>query len=223
MNYKELEKYIRQLFQQYLNKYRLSVEDKDDVIQDSLLQIWRKEQDGTLEGDIEDNKNYIFITTRNFTLQRIDKVIKRNNHDQINEDLDVPNKELNILDLTDIKYKKDLILQLMTSKSFTDRERRIVDYIFQGYSIGEIKKIENTGENRVKNDYANLKVKLKIKANKLDDPKHKFEVIFNDGRIVRFCKQKDICQAINMLPTTFSYWKKKGRTTFKDFKIEYLR
>lgn len=222
MDYKELEKYIRRLFQTYLNKYRLSTDDKDDVIQDSLLQLWRKEQDGTLVGDIENNKNYIFITARNFTLQRIDKVIKKNNHDQINEELDVPNDGLDILDLTDIQYKKDLIVQVMEQKAFTARERRIVDYMFQGYKISEIVKAENTSLSYIRNSYAALKIKLRNRIFEIENPTYKVIVTLNDGREFKFRKQKEVAKFVNMLPTTFSYWKKKGRTKFKDFTIEYL-
>ena len=61
MNYKELNTYINQLFYQYFNKYsKLTKEDKEDIKQKIMLNIFLKEQDGTLTGDIENNKNIFF-------------------------------------------------------------------------------------------------------------------------------------------------------------------
>ena len=222
MNYKELEKFIRQLFQQYLNKFNLSVDDKNDAIQDTLLQLWRKEQDGTLEGDIEHNKNYIFITARNFVYQKSTNKQKSLDHYQINEEMDIPSKDKDIFDLTDIKYKKDLILSLMDNESFTDLERRIVDHIFMGYYIRDMVEIEKESYNTIKNVYANLKYKLKLRFEFIENPKYKFKVILNDGKEFKFIKQKEVAKFVKIPQTTFSYWKKKGRTVFKDFTLEYL-
>lgn len=222
MDYKELEKHIKQLFQQYLNKFNLSVDDKNDVIQDTLLQLWRKEQDGTLEGSIEHNKNYIFITARNFVYMKSSNKQKSLNNIEINDDLNISNKELDIIDLTDIQCKKDLILSLMEDKSFTDLERRIVNYIYLGHQIRDIINIEKKPRSRIRNSYSNLKIKLKIRLHNILEPNYKFKVIFPDGRVFKFTNQKETSKFVKMPQTTFSYWKRKGRTIFPNFKIEYL-
>lgn len=222
MDYKELEKFIRQLFQQYLNKFNLSVDDKNDAIQDTLLQLWRKEQDGTLEGDIEHNKNYIFITARNFVYMKSSNNQKKLNFYPINEDLEIPLKDGDIFDLTDLKHKRELILSLMDNESFTDLERSIVQHIFMGHQIKDIVKLEKKSLTSIRNAYANLKSKLKIRFDHIEDPKYKFKVILPDGREFKFTKQKEVAKFVKIPETTFSYWKRKGRTIFRNFNIHYL-
>jgi DNA-directed RNA polymerase specialized sigma24 family protein len=220
MNYKELEKYIKQLFQQYFNKYRLPLEDKQDIIQDAMFRLFKKEQDGTLVGDVENNKNYIFITVKNFTLQRIDKVIKKNNHSQLNEELEVPSTETNSFDLTDLNMKKELIYKVLEDKSFTDLDRRIIDHMFNGYKTSEIVELENIRKNIIRNSVSRVKIKLKEYIE--NNGNYKFIVTMKDGTKYKFRKQKDLAKKLGILNTTFSYWKKHGRTQFKHFHIEYL-
>lgn len=222
MDYILLEKYLRQLFNGYLNKYNLSVDDKNDVIQDSLLQLWRKEQDGTLVGDIEHNKNYIFITVRNFVYMKSGRKKKFLNHIQINEELDIPTKEMDLIELADIQSKKDLIVSIMKEDSFSDFERTIIDHIFIGNQIRDIVRIEKQPLHIVRNGYANLKYKLKIRLEFIDNPLYKFKVTLQNGMEYKFKNQKSVANFVGIPQTTFSYWKNKGRTIFKNFTLEYL-
>jgi hypothetical protein len=48
LNYKELYKYINSLFNQYFNKYRMSNENKEDLIQDIIIKLFKKEKEGVL-------------------------------------------------------------------------------------------------------------------------------------------------------------------------------
>ncbi len=224
MDYKELEKYIKKLFRDNFNKYQLPLEDKQDVIQEIMIKIFKKVEDGTLIGDVENNKNYIFISVKNQVYYQLGKIIKRLPHFQLNEHLDVPNNDKNIIESIDISYKKELVYKLMNDDTFTLLDRRIVDYIFQGYKIEEIKIMEkdNTTPTGIKNAYANLKLKLKWRIDLALNPKYKYIIKLNDGRIYYFKSQKDICSFLNMSQSLFSYWKAKKRTIFRNFTIEYL-
>ena len=62
MNYKELNNYINQLFYKFFNKYsKLTKEDKEDIKQKIMLNLFIKEKEGVLSGNVENNKNYIFL------------------------------------------------------------------------------------------------------------------------------------------------------------------
>ena len=147
---------------------------------------------------------------------------KKLNFYPINEDLDIPLKDGDIFDLTDLKHKRELILSLMDNESFTDLERSIVQHIFLGHHIRDIVKLEKKSLTSIRNAYSNLKSKLKIRFDHIEDPKYKFKVILPDGREFKFTKQKEVAKFVKIPETTFSYWKRKGRTIFRNFNIHYL-
>lgn len=53
------------------NFHKLQKETKEDIIQDTYLNIWEKVLDGTLIEDIDQMENYIFISCRNNVLKEL--------------------------------------------------------------------------------------------------------------------------------------------------------
>ena len=216
MNYVELEKYLKQIFQQYLNKYNLSVEDKKDVIQNTMLKLFMKEQDGTLSGDVEHNKNYIFITLRNYVFQQ--GTTKYKLHTSI-EGVDVPLQDKNIMDLIDTEIKIKAINKKMTKKSFNDKERLIWDYLCKGYKLVEIEKEIDMKLSAIRVSW--MQMKKKIKGQVYSKPKYLLEY-HTSGKKLYFLNQKELLEYTKISPDTWANYKQLGKTNFPKYKIQSL-
>jgi len=216
MNYVELEKYLRQLFQQYLNKFNLSVEDKDDVIQNTMIKLFTKEKDGTLTGDVENNKNYIFITLRNYVFQQGTSKFKI--HTTI-EGYDVPSTEKSIIDLMDTEIKIKAINKKMEKKSFNDKERLIWSYLCKGYKLVEIEKEIDMSLSAIRVNWQQMKKKMRGQV--YSKPKYLLEY-HTSGKKLYFLNQKELLEYTKISPDTWDTYKKLGKTIFPKYKIQKL-
>lgn len=216
MNYVELEKYLKQIFQQYLNKYNLSVEDKQDVIQNTMLKLFMKEQDGTLNGSVEENKNYIFITLRNYVFQQ--GTTKYKVHTTI-EGVDVSSQDKNIMDLIDTEIKIKAINKKMEKKSFNDNERLIWTYLCKGYKLVEIEKEIDMNLSAIRVSW--MQMKKKIRGQVYSKPKYLLEY-HTSGKKLYFLNQKELLEYTKISPDTWDTYKKLGKTIFPKYKIQML-
>ena len=219
MNYKELEKYIRQLFNRYLNKYNLSPDDKNDVIQDTMLKLYIKEQDGTLNGSVEDNKNYIFITLRNFVFQAGNR--KKVIHDPIDVvDFVSSGKHNTPSTIEDELTNETLSLQVkecVKSKRFTDDERIIINGMLEGYSYTDMR--IKLGYNSEDQRYGLSWVKDKIKDELF--PTYKYLVI-TDSFSYGFRNKVSMLKHLGMSVEQFNNYKRLGKTKFPKYQIIIL-
>ena len=216
MNYKELEKYILSLFTKYFNKYRMPLEDKQDIIQNVMLRLFLKEQEGVIGDSIEENKNYIFITIKNDVLQKVYPYYKINKLDPA--EIEIPSNDPDILDLMDSKEKKDIVLSLMKNKSFNQKEIDFVNEVFKGNSSKDLTEKFNMTKEQLHLFYASIKLKIKHKRKR--QPKYK--VIFPTRDVYCFT-QNELLQVTKISPDTWKQFIKLKKTNFPNFNIEFLK
>ena len=215
MDYKELEKYIKKLFNDYLNKYGLNYDDKNDVIQNTMFQLYKKEMDGTLVGDVQTNKNYIFITLRNYVFQSMKSRIRKF---ETLDSIEIPSNDLNTLDLLDSKHKVDIILTLLEKHSFKEIDKKIINTILIGNSASFLSKETGLNELDLNKKYSSMKQKLK---KILYENNIKYKIIYSDRTI--YCKtEKELLQQVDISITHWNNYKKLGKFIFPNYRIEII-
>lgn len=215
MDYKELEKYIKQLFQKYLNKYTMSLQDKQDVIQESMIQIFNKEKEGVLSGDIESNKNYIFIVVRNFVLRKV--YPHKNIIDYVESVQDLISSTPTIdNDMTNEVLSLEL-KNIVKSNKFTDNERYFINRMLDGYTKTEIRKELGISVNEMRNVANNVKSKITLKLNK----KIKYLVEY-PNITYGFKTAKALARHMKVDPITLNRILTVGKSNFGNFRLIVL-
>lgn len=214
MNYKELYKYINSLFNQYFNKYKMKLEDKEDIIQDTIIKIFIKEQEGVLSSDIENNKNYIFISIRNLIHYRL--YTKKNLIDykpEFNEDMIFSYSTIeNDID-KGIRYNQ--FQNTLKSKDFNDDERNIIKLLFEGYELQDIGNELKLDNKRIYAIHTNLKTKLKYRF----FPIYKYLLIYPNGTTIGIKSQNELTRKTGISIDTIKLGLKLGKTKYKKFEI----
>lgn len=138
--------------------------DKTMVINDVFMNIWNKINEGKISKNIEDIKDYIFITAKNQCL-----LFYRNEK-----------KHLNNCEMHNLKSKDtfnshrsyDTIIDEITSEIEDNEAREVIKLKIIGYDNDEINNLTNINTNNVR------KIINKFKSNKpLNIRKHKYELI----------------------------------------------
>jgi DNA-directed RNA polymerase specialized sigma24 family protein len=212
MDYNELQKFIKNLFNRYLNKYKMCLEDKEDIIQDSMIKIFNKVQDGTLVGSVEDNKNYIFITTRNFVLQKVYPNKKLIDYSDYLPDIHI--SPATAEDDLNNQILSDQIRKCLKSKRFSEDERYIINKVLDGYDFNEAKKELGYDYHYHRLGYSNTKNKIKD----ILFPKLKYLIVYKD-KTIGFRRTKHIMEYLKMSPDQFNNYMSLGKTKFPKYEI----
>jgi DNA-directed RNA polymerase specialized sigma24 family protein len=216
MDYNELNIFIKKLFNTYFNKYRLNKELKEDIIQISMMKLFIKEEEGVLSGNVENNKNYIFITVRNELFMHF----RINNRFKVDEEYDLTrfSFDLTIDNDMDKELYKNKIKDILKGKNYNDLEKYMIDKIMIGYKISEIAKELNLPERELNKIYSNIKSKIKTKINK----KPKWLLIWNNGKKEYFFNKKEVLIRTGMCIDQFNNYLQLGKTKFKKYTIESI-
>jgi DNA-directed RNA polymerase specialized sigma24 family protein len=215
MNYKELEQYLKQLFYKYLNKYKISNEDKKDVIQDCLLKIYLKEKEGVLTGDVENNKNYIFITLRNLVLVKAYPTRTLVQYQETLPDLHIsyPRTEQDI----DNTILSNELRKVVKSKRFTDDERIIINGLLNGFSYTEMRSQLHYTSDICRYGLSWTKEKI------IDELNPKFKYLLEYDKVIYgFKSKKQILKHLKMSPDQFNNYLSLGKTIFPNYKLHVL-
>jgi len=201
MNYNELYIYIKRLFNQYFNiKYSLSKEQKEDIIQDTILSIYERESMGTLSSKIEENKNYIFITLRN-------KIIREKTKKGTTEMLYVDNFENNELlydfDIISHLTNETLLNQIKSISGeivLTNKQQQIFNLTLNGLSKFEILENLELEHNTYYFNYRQVVNKIKEALTRKNY--YKVFKIDKTSNVYFFKDKTDVCRKIK---TTINY------------------
>ena len=191
MNYKQLYKYIKSLFHSYFrNKYKITDEDKEDIIQDVMIAIHTKIKEGKLSEDIEEIKNYIFITTKNHLTSRIDRAYYRKIVLYDNFDLFELICDEDIEDQLSKEMLLDRLKIMLDNIKITKSQRLIFENYMKGYSVKELTQFfYDIPFSKIRNDITGTIIKLKNEYSK----KKYYKVFKVDGssRYYYFKDMKD--------------------------------
>jgi len=214
MDYNELYKYINKLFSTYFYTYKLDDDEKNDAIQDCILKVLEKEKSGILEPSIEKNKNYIFITIKNYLIHFNTQKFKKKTY-QLNDNM-VAYYDYNLEDEINRQFELNSIKQYLNSNNTSAVVKLIIFRILNDFTWTEIADELELSERQVKQKLYNFIQRINRKTN------YKYKIIFNDGREQNIINKKKLLQTIKMSPDTFNGYAKLNKTTFKNYKIEFL-
>ena len=217
MNYKELNNYINQLFYKHFNKYsKLTKEDKEDIKQKIMLNLFIKETEGVLSGNVENNKNYIFLSLKNEIIYRIYK--KKNLVDYVEISPDIKTSYPTIENDIDNGILSNRIIDILKSNKFNIIERLLILNLLSNGTDKDFKERENISRKEYNKLYSNVKSKIKSALS----PTYRYLLIMNDGTKYRFQRKNELLKKINMSPDTFNNYISLGKTEFKNYKIIVL-
>jgi len=217
MNYTELDKYITTLFYKYFNKYtKLTKEDKEDIKQKIMLNLFVKEQEGVLKGDVENNKNYIFLSLKNEILYKI--YIKKNLVDSVEVLPDINISYSTIEKDIDNGILSNIIFDVLKTDNFNHMERLLILNLLNNKTSKDFKERENINKHQYHKLYTNAKSKIKTALS----PTYRYLLEMNNGTKYYFRNKKELLNKIRMSQDQFDAYIRLGKTKFKNYRIEQL-
>jgi hypothetical protein len=195
----------------------MRVQDKEDLIQDIIIKLFNKEQEGILSPEIEKNKNYVFISIRNEIHYRL--YTKKNLVDyspEFNEDMISFNPTIEIEIDKGIRYKQ--LQSVFKSKDFSSIEKKILYNVLTGKEPSSLTEELQLEKKEIYKIYGNLKNKLKTKVSS----KPKYLLIYENGKTLPFKSKKDLCEKIRMSQDQFNNYMSLGKTKFLKYQITKL-
>ncbi len=217
MNYTDLYKYINQLFNQYFYKYRMRVEDKEDLIQDIIIKLFKKEQEGVLSPEIEKNKNYIFISIRNEIIYRLyTKINLVDYNPEFKEDLISFNPTIEQDIDKGIRYKQ--LQSVFKSKDFSSTEKQLLFHILTGKEPSSLTEELNLEKVEIYKIYGNLKNKLRTKIS----TKPKYLLVYENGKTIPFKSKVELSKRIGMSIDTLNKYIQMEKLKHKHYEIKIL-
>jgi RNA polymerase sigma-70 factor (ECF subfamily) len=130
-------------------------QDAEDVVQDTLLNVWKKKEEWDSILDIE---AYCFRSARNIAIDKIS--LKQNQEEVISGDYDIPEMKSNIQE--QLEQKEQLILIENFVKRLPEKQRTIFQLReIEDLSYKQIAKVMNISEEQVKVNLFRIRQKLK--------------------------------------------------------------
>lgn len=214
MDYTELYKYMNHLFSTYFYTYRLDEDEKNDAIQDCILKILQKEQSGVLQNSIDKNKNYIFITLKNYLIYHNQQKFKKKSM-ELDGDV-IAYYDVNLEEDLNKEYELKYITDYLSTSKTSGNIKLVIQRILKGDTFEEIADDLELSITQVKHKYYWFIRQIR------KTPRYKYRVIFNDGTERLLEKKKNLLKVIKMSPDTFDAFKELNKTQFKEYKIEFL-
>jgi hypothetical protein len=217
MNYTELNNYINQLFYKYFNKYsKLTKEDKEDIKQKIMLNLFVKEEDGTLTGDVENNKNYIFLSLKNEIIYRIYK--KKNLVDSYEVSPDIKISYPTIEQSIDNDILSNYLLDIVKSNNFNDIEIEWIETMLSNGDEYVIREKYKMNIKRFNSFKRNIKEKLKTALY----PTYRYLLEMDSGTKYYFRNKNQLLKKIRMSQDQFDAYMTLGKTKFNKYRIQIL-
>jgi len=216
MNYTELYKYINSIFYQYFNKYKMRAEDKEDLIQDIIIKLFEKQQEGILSPDIENNKNYIFISIKNLIIYRIYK--KKNLVDSFEIAPDIKISYPTIEQSIDNGILSNYLLDLVKSNNFNDIEIEWIETMLSNGDEYEIREKYKMDIKRFNSFKRNIKDKIKLALS----PTYRYLLEMDSGTKYFFRNKNQLLKKIRMSQDQFDAYITLGKTKFNKYRIQIL-
>jgi len=214
MNYTELNNYINQLFYKFFNKYsKLTKEDKEDIKQKIMLNLFIKETEGVLSNDVENNKNYIFLSLKNEIIYRI--YTKKNLVDSYEISPDIHISYPTIEQSIDNDILSTYLLKIVKSNNFNEIEIEWIETMLSNGDEYEVKKKYNM--DRKKFNFLKSSIKEKLKT--LLYPNYRYLLQMDSGTKYYFKNKKQLLNKIKMSADQFDAYIRLGKTKFPKYQI----
>lgn len=191
-------------------------EDKEDLIQDIIIKLYKKEKEGILSSIIEENKNYIFISIRNEIHYRL--YTKKNLVDynpEFKEDLISFNPTIEIEIDKGLRYKQ--LQTIFKSNNFTDVEKRILYVVMTGNEPSTLVDELKLTKTQIYTIYGNLKKKIITEL----FPSIKY-LLIKDGKTFSFKSKTNLAKEIKTDMATLNTYLRLKKLKHKNYEIKVL-
>jgi RNA polymerase sigma factor (sigma-70 family) len=192
MEIKEITNNINNLLTKVKECRFIPDEDKKDISQDTILKLLTA-KNFDITNSFEENKGYIFITTRNCCLAY--HKTKKKDYNVVNADWifeTISNEGDKYYDNTNEYYMNKVNEILETDKAFNETEKLILKLRLMGLTNIQVSK--QLGIKETSQIYYNARIKLKYKLN----PKVRF--IVRDKRLNKDYEIKERTDVLKFLP-----------------------
>jgi RNA polymerase sigma-70 factor (ECF subfamily) len=130
-------------------------QDAEDVVQDTLFNIWKKKDDWDSIGNLE---AYCFRSTRNIAIDKIS--LKENQQEALNENYDVPESKSDAQE--QLEQKEQMLMLENFIKRLPEKQRTIFQLReIEDLTYKQIAEIMNVSEEQVKINLFRSRQKLK--------------------------------------------------------------
>jgi hypothetical protein len=191
----------------------MRAEDKEDLIQDIIIKLFEKQQEGILSPDIENNKNYIFISIKNLIIYRIYK--KKNLVDSFEISPDIKISYPTIDQDIDNDILSTYLLKIVKSNNFNEIEIEWIETMLSNGDEYEVKKKYNMDNNK----FNFLKSSIKEKLKTLLYPNYRYLLQMDSGTKYYFKNKKQLLNKIKMSADQFDAYIRLGKTKFPKYQI----
>lgn len=189
--YDKLFKKLTHLSKTISNCNGLIDEDKEDIVQLTMIELFKKIEEGKINPDFNEIKGYAFITLRNFCIRS--KKSKKLDLVEEYED-NIGSTDDSIEELDHLRHLNKIVDILLQTNKYNSLERRIIELIREGMNDREMRSELNI-DWRTLSD-AKFAVKRKLKSDVERPVKYIIKNKFKDNINYR-CQ--DIHQAVDYL------------------------
>jgi hypothetical protein len=181
-----------------------------------MLNLFIKETEGVLTGDVENNKNYIFLSLKNEIIYRI--YTKKNLVDSYEISPDIKLSYPTIEKDIDNGILSTYLLKLVKSNHFNEIEIEWIETMLSNGDEYEVKKKYEMDRDRFNSFKVNIKEKIKLAL----FPTYRYLLEMDSGTKHYFRNKKQLLNKIRMSADQFDAYIRLGKTKFKNYKIIVL-
>ena len=158
--YNELYRQLKHLVNSVPNCNFISYDDKKDIVQDAILILNSKIEDGSLSTDFEEIKGYSFIVLRNYCTAFQRKEIKRET--PVAEFWEIADDQESELEKVEYReYLHSIAKSYIQQPKYSEVERKILDCLLENKTNKEITDEVSITPDELKKYKFRIKVKMK--------------------------------------------------------------
>jgi RNA polymerase sigma factor (sigma-70 family) len=217
--YEELYRQLKHLVSSIPACNYISYEDKKDIIQDTIITLNSKIENGSLSDDFNEIKGYSFITLKNYCISWQRKEQKRET--PVAEFWELEDETITPEEIEYREHLHKLVNSYIQHNKYTSLERKIVDMMLDNFTNEEIR--NETGLVGKEVGKYNFRIKNKLKFDSRRPIKYIIKNVFNEKIMVPCYTVSDAKNYLSDIPPRrVTYMASDGYITKDGFYIETL-
>jgi RNA polymerase sigma factor (sigma-70 family) len=159
-NYKETKKFLKKIFQTIRACKLIPYHNREDIISDVIANVFVKIKEGTVPKDLEENKNYFYMSLRNQCMMCLNK--KSN----IKYTFDY---DFSLIEIEDTKHiDTEKLLNCLIDCCNDDLDKYVILFLYNGLTQVETAKKLNVHFMTINNRFKRIKKRFVKKYEKFD-------------------------------------------------------
>jgi RNA polymerase sigma factor (sigma-70 family) len=215
--YDELYKHLNHLISTVSNCNFIPYEEKLDLVQESMIQLHRKIEEGRLSTDFKEIKGYSFMVLRNFCNKY--HITKRDI--AVEEFWELEDEQTNPDEIEYREYLHKLIKQYIQHHKYDDTQKRLCELLLEDYSDEEIRQETGMVGKEVGKQKFSLKNKMKYDVRR--PVRYAIKNMNNKDTYVPCYSVADVKDYFpKMIPRRVTYMINEGYVTKDGYYVETL-